>query len=1038
MVLISHNDNNSTIRRKVEIRNVWFTIAQLKCISFGQISFVNCTFYRTDLQLILKRNHMEWTKESAILKAYLQKGLKNHKAVKFSLCLFHANLLTISSEWEFTEVVVNKANLKGCLIAIGQDRTVSALTGLIVKILDSKLIDVRLTLFTYSNHSSIFFYCQKTHFTNSKITQHSLIGFGPIGFHIENTIFIDIQDSAIHTYLVFNFYITHSYFKMANNARCVYQGCILDLNQVSRDVGYLNRFGNCRSDPCKPVELYNNTFVGNPPAQHVLINILSIGTFVKSSNIHSEAFRDISTGQLINVRCRNHHRYDHRWYGTVTIEDTVFSTGQSIPGNEVSMISVKCGSLEIKNLQVLCYVGMTPKSFQDSSNLLLTYSCQRHCEIDKYTLEAENVTVNATINTISENKSKSVCYPCPVGATCTGHIRSLPNYWGYYNKKDQIAMIRCPDKYCCQDYDSCIGISGCSQDRTGMFCGTCKDNFTVSLFSANCIPNDVCYTGLVLTVYFLAALGYTVALFSLNTVKATLHNKLKKIWHTLKNKIKNRAESQLVGSNSQIGNEDIYENHSNEIKYLQIMFFYIQDAELFKVKLPSKLAQEEHFLVKLFQISPEIVLSIYSNISDICFLSATTNVTKVWLKTLFGPCVMLFISLFYIVQLGLSRFKCVRDKGLKSFRGICTKTFILVYLLTFQQIIKGTFTLAQCVEILDKQFLYIQGAIECYQWWQVLVQTYILTNLIPSLFVLSSFVFPLKQKKILLKLFLLTCIMPIPMFLLQYLKCLKRNLNGMEQADIILTTHTKGCSNEEQVRNQLSDIDEDNELSDIDEDNNIPDIDEETQFNTDGSRCNITSLGRLRQKHVTTSSSADIGKGQSFRSISDIGEMKERKLQKSNCFGSRDQVLQTLLLHYKTLKLFGVKFTWLLIHKLYRVLLVACNTYITDLLSRIYTMTLFLIFITVLNTLIRPYKSSTANATATMSYAANICIALVSIAKSGIMIFDCRTNCSYKHAFLSHLDKFEDILLMYIPVVAMCLFCAHKIIKTCMRKKKNE
>ena len=305
------------------------------------------------------------------------------------------------------------------------------------------------------------------------------------------------------------------------------------------------------------------------------------------------------------------------------------------------------------------------------------------------------------------------------------------------------------------------------------------------------------------------------------------------------------------------------------------------------------------------------------------------------------------------------------------------------------------------------------------------MKSFIFTNLIPSLFVLSSFVFSFKQKKIPLKVFQLACIIPIPIFFfkcLKYIECSRCKLKDTEQANIDLKTRTQGRSNEEQVRNQLTDIDKNNHISDIDEDNQLSDTDEDNQ---------ISDIDEDSKFNIDASSGRDVGKAQSFETISDIWD-------KSNCLGSRHQVLETLLLHYKTLKLLGVKFTWLLIHKLYRIILVACNTYITNLLSRIYTMTIFLIFISVLNTMIRPYKSSTANATATMSYAANFCIALVSIAKTIILTFDCRTNCSEKEVFLSYLDRLEDILLVYIPGVVMCLFFAYKIIKTCMGKKKNE
>ena len=45
---------------------------------------------------------------------------------------------------------------------------------------------------------------------------------------------------------------------------------------------------------------------------------------------------------------------------------------------------------------------------------------------------------------------------------------------------------------------------------------------------------------------------------------------------------------------------------------------------------------------------------------------------------------------------------------------------------------------------------------------------------------------------------------------------------------------------------------------------------------------------------------------------------------------SEKVLIDNLLQHYRELKLFGIRFTWLCIHKLYRLTLVACNTFVTE------------------------------------------------------------------------------------------------------------
>ena len=84
-------------------------------------------------------------------------------------------------------------------------------------------------------------------------------------------------------------------------------------------------------------------------------------------------------------------------------------------------------------------------------------------------------------------------------------------------------------------------------------------------------------------------------------------------------------------------------------KYLQILFYYVQDASLFKVYLPVIGTPPESWLVHFLQFSPEMLL-IYTDITEMCFKANTTAAMKVFLKSLFGPCVMLIQLLIYLSQ----------------------------------------------------------------------------------------------------------------------------------------------------------------------------------------------------------------------------------------------------------------------------------------------------------------------------------------------------------------------------------------------------
>ena len=458
------------------------------------------------------------------------------------------------------------------------------------------------------------------------------------------------------------------------------------------------------------------------------------------------------------------------------------------------------------------------------------------------------------------------------------------------------------------------------------------------------------------------------------------------------------------------------------MKYLQILFYYVQDAELFKVSLPSADDKEESMLIKILQISPEIVLSWYTNISEMCFTSTTTATMKLFLKSLFGPCILLFLLLLYISQFVLQKCRFISESYLKAFRVCMTRAFLLIYLLSYQQLIKGAFELIQCVEINDTRVLYVEGEIQCYTWWQKLIEFYTFSNLIPSLLVLSILPFFLKENRISVKVFHLACIFPIPVLVAHICnwltKCIVHYSAKRKNENRSMKPHLEQVSFSESSVN--IELDSESEMSD---------------------HKRSYSLDTLGQEYVYSSSDTDIGSIYSHES--------EREFNIENCStlsnsgqndkrGSREEVLNTLLKHYKTLKLFGLKFSWLIVHKLYRTTLVAFNTYITEPVSRIFLMSLILMTVAILNSVIRPYKEDTVNTVAILSYAANLCIALISMFKVSIMTFDCRTNCPLTSILLGHLDICEDLFLIYIPIGAVVLSTLHMGLKKCTEKKKDE
>ena len=197
------------------------------------------------------------------------------------------------------------------------------------------------------------------------------------------------------------------------------------------------------------------------------------------------------------------------------------------------------------------------------------------------------------------------------------------------------------------------------------------------------------------------------------------------------------------------------------MKYVQIMLYYVQDATLFKIHLPNAKQQGENFLVKILQFSPEI-LTVYYKVSDLCFTKNTTAVMKVFLSSMFGPRIILFLSLVYIVHWMISRCLLKAPTPSETLKSRLTQAFLLTVLFSFQKIIKGAFSLIQCVDIDNNKALYIQGDIQCYNWWQTVIEVQIYFSILPVLITLTIFPFWVKEKEMSVRMLILACLLPIP------------------------------------------------------------------------------------------------------------------------------------------------------------------------------------------------------------------------------------------------------------------------------------
>ncbi len=82
------------------------------------------------------------------------------------------------------------------------------------------------------------------------------------------------------------------------------------------------------------------------------------------------------------------------------------------------------------------------------------------------------------------------CTPCPPGANCPGNdLTAKPNFWGS-NTGNLMTMYQCPADYCCTT--NCTSYNQCSGHRTGVLCGSCEENYSLSMLSSECINVESC------------------------------------------------------------------------------------------------------------------------------------------------------------------------------------------------------------------------------------------------------------------------------------------------------------------------------------------------------------------------------------------------------------------------------------------------------------------------------------------------------------------------------------------------------------------
>ena len=479
------------------------------------------------------------------------------------------------------------------------------------------------------------------------------------------------------------------------------------------------------------------------------------------------------------------------------------------------------------------------------------------------------------------------CMHCPYGGRCQQGIAAVPNFWGYISNS-QVRFQHCPKGYCCSSTD-CDGFSTCAKHRQGRLCGRCKSGFSEALFSAKCVRDELCDPTWLWPVAISSGFLYALFLLFQKDIRDLMFMKWVKIkdipfpsrsaarsdyqetanhimsnhHNTVEQNPLNQMELDNLQNESELETEadDSHENNNEKgqhgdkdgedeepapasdtgASFLIILFYYFQDAQLLHITTVfasvenRSMSMMKEILSGLFKFRVEL----FQFMDKVCFLQGVTPSSKLLIKAILVPYVLLQFGIMYMVWRGWRRLRgehkhqphnkhqnnqlslvpssrhtereslnkldvvtnaaaAMSDKAVsirrcstnvdtsaqaeqpateeKKFSSRLATGFVLSLLFTYQKLATTSFTLLNCVPVGEQMVLFVEGTIACYEVWQYAVIAYAGSCIIPFCLVLLIGPGLLKDGLISLPQFFFACILPLPF--LVYWVLLRLSLRG--------------------------------------------------------------------------------------------------------------------------------------------------------------------------------------------------------------------------------------------------------------------
>ena len=359
----------------------------------------------------------------------------------------------------------------------------------------------------------------------------------------------------------------------------------------------------------------------------------------------------------------------------------------------------------------------------------------------------------------------TACLECPYGALCEGgNIKAKENFWGLNisTNPPSLQFFPCPLEYCSSpEYSSYYTYNACFGKRSGVLCGKCSDGYSEALYSTSCRKKEKCNEHW----FWLATVIY-VNFFAVYFVfKPPIFSVLYRQTLWFKKTCNDDACVQTLHQ------EDDKEHDPG---YLKIIFYFYQVAELVMIKSPEKALHMVPFIPSVTAVFNFQVKTIYGSVD--CPFPGLNVVTKELFLCLKFLATLLSIGFIYALHRAASSSRYISSPRMTLYLAVALETLLLGY----ERLADTTLKLMHCVPTGMDWRLFVDGNIQCWQWWQYLLIVFMMVFIIPLIFVLFWGSLMLAKDKMSAKGFLIACAFPLP----SLLKWIVRGYKKTEDDDV--------------------------------------------------------------------------------------------------------------------------------------------------------------------------------------------------------------------------------------------------------------